>query len=158
MSGLAAIGVRQVTFDTILGWTLLRTTLIAVVVVVSAGPIALWFKTARCGWRRKLAAALVLAPLPTPGVVVGYAYSAFELSLVRHPWANEGRYAALLAMLLLPVAVGVLYFSPRPAVSASAQYCRRLLPATCLIARGRIGAGWSFAMHGPLRAKLMAWL
>lgn len=68
---------------------------------------------------------LLLVAWLTPMAVVGYAYSAFSLSLIRHPAANALFYAALLAARFLPMAALILLFTPS-FLTAEAVHCRRL--------------------------------
>lgn len=62
----------------------------------------------------------------TPSAVIGYAWSNFSLSLVRHPVWNGLFYSMLVWMKLTPLAVLVLYFAPG-FLSPSALHCHRLL-------------------------------
>ena len=100
--------------------------------------------------RRGFAWVALLVPFLTPSLLVGYAYSNFFLSLVRHPFWNEALYDILLWMRLVPVAAVVVHFAPSP-LSEEAVHCRRLLRD------GEVGIGpflsylW-FLVRGPLRA------
>ncbi|MFT5131274.1 MAG: ABC-type Fe3+ transport system permease subunit, partial [Rhodothermales bacterium] len=78
---------------------------------------------------------LVLAPALAPAILIGYAYSGFAFSLIRHPAWNDILYTLLCAARLAPVAVLVWVFAPRglsPSASfiaASTARSRRLLLA-----------------------------
>lgn len=90
---------------------------------------------------RSAAWALLLVPYLTPVVLVGYAYSSFSLSLVRHQFWNEMLYDLLVWMRLIPVAALIIHFAPR-AMSEEALHCQRLLR------RSRLPS-LSFWMRGP---------
>ena len=119
------------------------------VLAVAAGlPLRNLLASAGRGTRR-LAWAAVLAPYLTPVLLVGYAYSNFSLSLVRHPGWNALLYSLLLWMKLVPVAVLVLWFAPSP-LSPQAVHCRRLLRAGERGFRARLDY-LAFLCRGPVR-------
>jgi len=117
-----------------LGYALVRGAAVGTAAVCAGLPVRAVLSTCGGGrgWRARGAWALVLVPFLTPVILVGYAYSGFSLSLIRHPGWNEMLYDALLLMKLVPVAALVLHFAPR-SLSPEAVHCRRLL------ARGRSG-------------------
>ena len=106
------------------------------------------------GRARRAAWAAVVVPFLTPVLLVGYAWSNFSLSLVRHPVANELLYDALLLMKLTPVAAFVLYFAPA-FFSPQAVHCRRLLRPGERGARA-LASYIVFMARGPVRAGLVA--
>ncbi len=69
----------------------------------------------------------LLAPTLTPPLLIGYAYSNTQFSLVAHPWCNELLYSFLLLFRMMPLAWLVLFFSPAPPLGASGIYCQELL-------------------------------
>ena len=102
---------------------------------------------------RRAAWFLLLAPFLAPPLLVGYAYSNFSLSLIRHPALNALWYEALLALKLAPVAALALFFAPRP-LSAEALHCRRLSHGSAdWRFRWRAGCG-----RAPLTAFALAFL
>ncbi len=104
-----------------------------------------------CGKRMRLLAwGALLVPYFTPPLLVGYAYSDFSLSLVRHPVYNEIWYCLLTWMRFAPIAAVVLYLAPS-SVSQEAVYCRRLVLQREAGARSRLSY-LSFLVRGPLRA------
>lgn len=148
------------------GWSLLHACAVTVVTVVIARMVARWlkarpnseggeFRTSMqgFGW------AILLAPLLTPTIVVGYAYANLSLALVRQPLINELLYVTLLTARLTPVAVLALYFAPRPPVSDTARYCARLVNAEGREPRTRMIdplSAWSLWIRGSARTVALA--
>jgi ABC-type Fe3+ transport system permease subunit len=134
-------------------WCLARSGCVALL-CVAAGSLLTRLPGRSSRLWRAVAWGAILAPFLAPGLLVGYSYSNFSLSLVRHPGWNEALYCLLIALRLAPVAAVALIFAPS-AVSHEALYCRRL-------AAGRRGGGGlreavSFGIHGPLRVLTIAW-
>ncbi|MCX5662733.1 MAG: hypothetical protein NTW19_23885 [Planctomycetota bacterium] len=104
---------------------------------------------------RRLAWALLLLPLLTPALPVGYAYANFALSLVHHPALNELLYFMVVALRLAPAAALVVLLAPAPAMSPEAVRCRILLagPRPTLADRFAIALAWA---RGPGRSSLAA--
>lgn len=69
---------------------------------------------------------LTLLPVFVPGLLIGYGYRNFALSLVHHPVWNDLLYALLVMLQVTPVGVLVLVCSPAPPVIATAVHVRRL--------------------------------
>ena len=136
--------------------TLARAAPLALCATLAAHPLAACLRTMRTPRLERAAAALLIAPLLTPGFLIGYGYSGVSLALVRAPLANQLLYAVLLAMKLTPVAVGLLFFGPPPPLTPSGRHCRRLVHRSSAIGR----RGWrswpGFAAHGSLRNAVMA--
>jgi len=107
------------------GWTLARA-LAAGAACVLAGAFVRRYIAGYRGGVRRVAWILLVVPYVTPALLVGYGYSHFSLSLVRHPALNELLYGCLVWLRLVPVAAVVLYLAPAP-LSAEAAHCRRLL-------------------------------
>jgi iron(III) transport system permease protein len=80
----------------------------------------------------------ILAPALAPAILIGYAYSGFAFSLIRHPAWNEALYTLLVAARLAPVAVLAWIFAPR-GMSSSAGFIAAATPANprLLLARWR---------------------
>jgi ABC-type Fe3+ transport system permease subunit len=96
---------------------------------------------------RRAAWGLLLLPLLTPPIVVGYGYADASVQLVHAPLQQQALYALLLALRLTPAAVLVLAWSPRPGASPEALHCHRLLGRRLTLAL------W---LRGPARARLAA--
>jgi len=90
---------------------------------------------------------LHLVPCLTPMLLVGYAWSRFSLSLIRHPGWNQALYFLLVWVRLAPVAALIVRFAPS-AMSPEAIHCHRLL------GRGRAALG--FWLRGRGRAACVA--
>ena len=135
------------------GWTLARGLSVGLLGVLLALPLSRLL--ASPGKRARLGAwTLILAPYLTPSLLVGYAYSNFSLSLVRHPSWNALFYSALLVMKLAPVAAVVVYFAPS-LFSQEAVHCRRLLRRQEGGLRSLLSYV-SFLLRGPFRGPLVA--
>lgn len=137
------------------GVTLVRAACVSAVALALGYPVRALLANAPGRWR-SLAWALLLIPYLAPVVIVGYAYSNFSLSLVRHPAANELFYDLLLILRLTPVAALVLYLAPTY-LTREALHCRRLLLAgehATHSARESI----SFLVHGPARQACVGWV
>ena len=70
---------------------------------------------------------LVLLPVFTPGLLVGYGYRNFSLSLVHQPLWNEAAYAGLTLLLVVPVGTLILVACPPAPVSPTGLHVARLL-------------------------------
>ena len=123
-------------------WGLLRSGGVAVAAVAAARGVRSLVASAsrRVG---RVVWLLHLVPYLTPVLLVGYSYSSFSLSLVRHPAWNQALYTALVWLKLVPLATLALTFAPSP-LSPEAVHCHRLLRA------GR-GRGWGSALAFWLR-------
>jgi ABC-type Fe3+ transport system permease subunit len=106
------------------GESLVRALLIAVAAALLAAPCAAWLTHAR---RPRIAWMLLLAPLLTPSLLIGYAYINFATPLVQYPHLHHGLYVLLVLMKFAPVAVLIVLFAPAPAMSDTALHSRRLL-------------------------------
>ncbi len=153
LPGLAERGIRAVTLGSQYGWALCRGAVVAALAVL-AGMRLSALLAGRGGRARRLLWAAVLLPFLTPALLVGYGWSNFSLSLVRHPAANELLYDALVLAKLAPVAAFVLYFAPA-FLSPQAVHCRRLLRRRESGARA-LAAYAAFLARGPLRAGMVA--
>ncbi len=129
------------------GWALLRAAGIALAAVVVAGLTRDHLASASRR-RGRLLWALHLVPFLTPAALVGYAWSRFSLSLIRHAGWNQALYWALLWLKLTPVATLALYFAPSP-IAPEALHSHRLLGR--LSAR-RLLSAVGFWLRGPGRA------
>mgnify|MGYP007073185894 FL=1 len=114
------------TFEAACSWSLVRS-------VVIAG-FGLWVAVhlerlvrQESGRRRRIAWSLLLIPFFSPGLLVGYAYRNYGLSLVHYPLWNELLYAAIVACQSIPVGVLLMYFSPPAPVSPQALHCFGLI-------------------------------
>ena len=99
--------------------------------------------------------AMLLVPYLTPVLLVGYAYSRYSLSLIRHPAWNELLYVALVWLKLVPVAALALHFAPTP-MSPEAIWCHKLLNSRSSSIRNPQSAirnsDLAFWLRGPGRA------
>jgi hypothetical protein len=114
------------TFAAACGWSLARSVLIAAVGLW----LAVWLQrllSATGGPARRLLWVLLLAPFLSPGLIVGYGYRNYSLSLVHYPQWNEALYAAIVLFQAVPVGVLLLHFAPPPPVASSGLHCLRLL-------------------------------
>ncbi len=114
------------TFATACAWSLLRSLIIAAVGLAIAVPLKETLKGISGRWAFGVWT-LALLPVFVPGLLIGYGYRNFALSLVHHPVWNELLYAALVMLQVVPVGTLVLVCSPPPPVSASALHVRRLI-------------------------------
>ncbi|MBL8850630.1 MAG: hypothetical protein JNG89_13205 [Planctomycetaceae bacterium] len=138
------------TFTAACGWSLLRSLLVAAVGLCGAVHLSRLGAQQR-GKLRVTGWLLILAPCLAPGLIVGYGYRNYSLSLVHHPWWNEALYAAILIGQAAPVGALLLYFAPPPMLSASAVHCWRLShPAAGLWRRA------ATELRGPRQAWLPA--
>lgn len=125
MSGLADRGVRTVSFFAAFACSLLRGLLIVLLGVPIAqrlrqtlagggdsGPGKLWL--------------LVLLPLFLPGLLIGYGYRNFSLSLVHHPLWNEVIYGLIVLQMVVPIGTLILCCAPVPPLSLAGVHVRRL--------------------------------
>jgi len=115
-------------------WALLRSAGIAAVAVSAAAGIR---RLIACSSRRagRLVWLLHFVPYLTPALLVGYAYSRFSLSLVRHPEWNVALYMLLVWLKLVPLATLILHFAPAP-LSPEGIHCHRL------VGRHGVGRSW----------------
>jgi hypothetical protein len=149
-----------VTFSAACGWSLLRSVIVAIVGLWGAVHLARLIPR-RHNAARFVAWGLVLAPFLAPGLIVGYGYRNYSLSLVHSPWWNEALYAAILIGQAAPVGALLLYFAPPPPLSASALHCWRMTDTANKEATfvGRVRRGWRRAAaewRGPRQAWLPA--
>ncbi len=137
------------------GSTMLRSVAVALLTI----PVC-WYlrdELARLGRRSRLVLwTLLLLPFLTPGLLTGYAYANFSLSLVLHPRWNELLYAVLIAAKLLAVGTAVLSFSPPAPTSREAMHCARLANDPSWSCWRRISFMAPFWLRGPLRAAFPA--
>lgn len=148
----------------LIGLATLRSAVIALLAAGAAEMLhRLW--TGLPARRRTVFLFLMLLPALTPALLCGYAWSQFSLSLIRHPWANEGLYVLLMAGRLAPLALVVRRFVAVMTPAPGAEFVRRLgstRPGLTwhLQARGRAlagvaGAVWLAAMSEFDLASLM---
>jgi len=142
-----------VTFAAACGWSLLRSTIVAVLGLWGAVHLARLAPQQR-GSLRFAAWTLLLIPCLSPGLIVGYGYRNYSLSLVNHPLWNEALYAAILIGQAAPVGALMLYFAPPPPLSTTALHCWRLGNAPQSL-RARL-ATWAMQFRGPRQAWLPA--
>jgi len=138
------------------GWTLARGLLVALLGVPMCWIIQRELAT-RSGRARSLLWALLLAPLLTPPLLTGYGYSAFSLSLIRHPGWNEALYTLLIGLRAITLGVLVIHFAPPPPLSDAAAHCARLARSARsnrLAVRARWL--WPFLLRGRARAAFPA--
>jgi ABC-type Fe3+ transport system permease subunit len=106
------------------GVSLVRAFSIALAGVMLAAPCAAWLAHTR---RPRWAWSMLLAPLLTPSLLIGYAYINFATPLVQHPHLHHGLYVLLVLMKFAPIAVLIVLFAPAPALTDAALHSRRLL-------------------------------
>jgi ABC-type Fe3+ transport system permease subunit len=135
----------------VMGWTMARALAVAGAAVAS-------------GWlvhratadpdrnRRRWVWMLMLIPLLTPGLFVGYAYSNFSLSLIHHSSWSTVLYAALVWLKYTPVAALALHVAPRE-VSDAGLHCRRLAGRAMRASGNALVMFW---LRGPGRPILLA--
>jgi len=140
------------------GWTLLRCLPVVVLTLLLASPISATLRAMSKGRAHHLAWCLLLVPLLTPAILVGYAYADFALTLVHHPFWNTVWYLCLMTMRLTPLAVLVLLYAPPVPLGDKAKHLavitRRLSGSTVGINRwtSRIRLWW----QGPTRNRVVA--
>ncbi|MBM81607.1 MAG: hypothetical protein CMJ78_13590 [Planctomycetaceae bacterium] len=126
------------------GWTLLRSFIVAMLAVPVCWKLeAVLDSLPRAG--RRTVWFLLAAAFLAPELLIGYAYSNFQLSLVRYPALNESLYGFLVLLKVIPVGVAVARFSPAPPVSSEALHIHRLSGG---------GASFSSLIRGPARIHL----
>ncbi len=113
------------TFMAACAWSVLRSLVIALAGLFIAVRLTSTLR-ALSGPRATLWWGLTLLPVFVPGLLIGYGYRNFALSLVHHPAWNELLYTVLMTLQVIPVGVLVLICAPPPPVSASALHVRRL--------------------------------
>jgi len=154
MPDVAEGGVRSVTFAAACGWSLLRSTIVALLGLWGAVHLARLAPQQRS--RMRFAAwALILSPCLSPGLIVGYGYRNYSLSLIHYPWWNEALYAAILIGQAAPVGALLLYLAPPPVVSPSAVHCWRM--GAAFTGQSSISR-WLGALSMELRGPKQAWL
>ncbi|MFO1093921.1 MAG: hypothetical protein U0992_11505 [Planctomycetaceae bacterium] len=146
------------TFTAACGWSLLRSAVVAVIGLWGAVHLTRLVSQQR-GAARIVAWVLILAPFLSPGLIVGYGYRNYSLSLVHHPAWNELLYVAILIGQAAPIGALLLYFAPPPPVSASGVHVWRMgAPTAGGAAAGvRLRARLQSAMIS-LRGPRQAWL
>ncbi len=117
-------------FTAVVAWSAFRSAVAAAVAVACGAPIAR--ELGRGGPAGRMLWAAVVLAVVMPDLIVGYGYSNFALSLLRHPRWNEACVTALIACKTTAVAAALLRFSPRSPLTASGAHLLRL-------AGGRIG-------------------
>jgi len=135
-------------------WALGRAALVACAAVPVGVSLAALLRSQRPRGRQVLLWLAVLLPFVTPSLLVGYGYSSFSLSLVRHPLWNEALYTLLVWCKVVPPAALALYFAPS-VLTPQAVHCRRLLQASRSERAGVISYG-GFLARGPARRWLVA--
>lgn len=126
MSGLVNDGIRAVSLLAACAWSLVRSVCVATVGALLAIQIGRSLRNSDLRSDRMLWG-LVLLPVFTPGLLVGYGYRNFSLSLVHAPLWNEAAYAALTLLLVVPVGTLILLACPPPPVSPAGLHVARLL-------------------------------
>jgi ABC-type Fe3+ transport system permease subunit len=107
-------------------WSLARSVCIATVGALLALRIC---RVLRSGETRggRVLWALILLPVFTPGLLVGYGYRNFSLSLVHQPLWNEAVYTGLTLLLTVPIGALILLASPPAPISPSGLHVALLL-------------------------------
>lgn len=127
--------------------SVVRMLVIAALAAVLAPPLVRLVQAPPRLWARRLLWALLMLPLLTPPILVGYGWSNLSVRLAHDSFWQQALYSLLVLGRLTPAAALVLALSPRPAASAEAIHCHRLL---------RRGPSWSLWVRGPARARLAA--
>ncbi|MFW6108597.1 MAG: hypothetical protein ACOC8D_02170 [bacterium] len=135
------------------GWAVLRGSGIVLAGVVTAGGMRALIASAPRR-RGRLLWALHLVPWLTPVALVGYAWSRYSLSLIRHPGWIEALYCVLVWLRLTPVATLALHFAPTP-IAPEALHCHRLARRSRGLVRGA-ASGLGLWVRGPGRAAAVA--
>jgi ABC-type Fe3+ transport system permease subunit len=107
-------------------WTFLRSAVVAGAALWIGQQIKQSLSTWQDARLRRIAWTMLLLPILTPAILVGYAYSDFALSMVHHPVLNTLCYLAIMTARLTPLVVLVLYFAPPAPLSAQALHCASL--------------------------------
>ena len=107
-------------------WSVGRTAVIAVAVIPAAVAVCHLLAAARSTAARRIIWAALFAPLLTPALAIGYVYRPYSIMLVHHALFNDVLYAFVMVARLTPLAVMIMYFCPRPAMSPTALWCARL--------------------------------
>lgn len=138
---------------TVLGISLLRSSLIAVLALTMAMVIVRYFQSSHT---RLPAFFLVLLLLCffIPTIAIGYGYSYFSFLFIQDPWICNLIYFLIMVCRLTPPAILVLYFIP-PTVSENGLHCFNLtlkyeqkLPALLKY--------WGFMLRGAGRPQIAA--
>jgi ABC-type Fe3+ transport system permease subunit len=124
--------------------SLIRSVGIALLAAAAAYPLCAVLGSLRRRWLKRLAWCLVVAPLLTPALMIGYAYWSWSAALVRYPVVNECVYVLLITARLAAVAVLIVYFAPPPLVAPSGMWCARL-----------IRRGWLTQLRFGVRGRVM---
>lgn len=129
--------------------------IVAAAATAMAEPTAALLRSARTRFGAAAAWSAVLLPVLTPALLVGYAYAAWSLKLVRMPLANEALYVLIMVARFAPVAALVVYLSPPPALSAEARHLAAMTPRG-----GRRGANrlMPWLAYGPGRRLSIAFV
>lgn len=143
------------TFSAACGWSLARAVVVAAVGLLVASGIARLLAEST-GRVRTLAWMLLLAPFLMPGLVIGYGYRNYSLSLVHHPGWNEALYATIVACRVISIGAIVLHFAPPPQLSAQARHCRDLAAAGMRSPLLAWPSRVQFALRGALPTRLSA--
>jgi hypothetical protein len=126
---MASAGVRAVTWTAAIGWSLLKSVIVMLAGTVTAVQLVAWLHSVSPRWRVSLWT-LVLIPSLTPSLVTGYCYRDTAMAMVHLGWRKEALFTAIIAGQVVPIAALLMWFAPRPAVSASAVHCQRLFRST----------------------------
>ena len=102
-----------------------RALVAAALAVIIAGVVRGLLDAQRSRAARAWTWGLLLVPLCTPALLVGYFYATIAL-LLRHEWLNASLYTLLVTARIVPVATAMLCFAPRSAVSPAALWCAAL--------------------------------
>ena len=111
------------------GWTLLRSAVVAAMVVPLARTLASTLDGGSRPFRSAVGMALVLL-CAVPDLAVGYAWADAGLRIGTSPIVSEILYLALLTGKLLPLATVLCLAVPREPLSATAVHCLRLAGIT----------------------------
>jgi ABC-type Fe3+ transport system permease subunit len=146
-----------VSFAAACGWSLARSLCVATVGVLIAARVSRLLRSGN-GWTSRVLWGMILLPVFVPGLLIGYGYRNFSLSLVHQPFWNELAYAGLTLLMVMPVGTLILQASPPPPVSPAALHAVRLMQArgrrTTWRSQRRLVAIW---VRSRLFATVPAW-
>lgn len=132
------------------GWAFFRSLSIALLGLPLCWSLASTLRTLPSP-ARKAAWVTLLLPFFTPDLVVGYAFSNFSLSLIRHPVWNEVLYAFLILLKVVPVGTLAICIWPPAPISAEALHCHRLALSAIHGMMGRLKRRIGMTIRGPAR-------
>jgi ABC-type Fe3+ transport system permease subunit len=146
-----------VSFSAACGWSLARSVCVATAGVLIAARVSRLLRSGN-GWTGRTLWGLVLLPVFIPGLLIGYGYRNFSLSLVHQPFWNEVAYAGLTLLMVVPVGTLILLASPPSPLSPTALHLARLMrggrSAAQRISHQLYAAMW---VRSRLFAALPAW-